>query len=82
VRKLGVSRQLFEQLDEPALPTEPFMYAERRIRLVALGHRIDIDGRYYSVLQSVARVQVGDGATDTGSLVYFLEWLGPWRGKF
>ena len=46
MRKLGVSRrQLFEQLDQPALsslPSEPFVYAEWRIRRVALDYHVDI----------------------------------------
>jgi transposase len=53
MRKLGVSRrQLFEQLDKPALsslPSEPFVYAEWRIRRVALDYHVDIEGHYYSV---------------------------------
>lgn len=48
MRKLGVSRrQLFEELDRPALsplPAEPFVYAEWRIRRVALDYHVDVDG--------------------------------------
>jgi len=44
MRKLGVSRRkLFEQLDQPALlplPSEPFVYAEWRIRRVALDYHV------------------------------------------
>jgi transposase len=51
MRKLGVSRrQLFEQLDQPALsplPSEPFVFAEWRIRRVSLDYHVDIDGHYY-----------------------------------
>jgi hypothetical protein len=51
MRKLGVSRrQLFEQLDQPALsslPSEPFVYAEWRIRRVSLDYHVDIEGHYY-----------------------------------
>jgi transposase len=54
MRKLGVSRrQLFEQLDQPALsslPSEPFVYAEWRIRRVSLDYHVDIEGHYYSQL--------------------------------
>ena len=53
MRKLGVTRrELFEQLDQPALmplPAEPFVYAEWRIRRVALDYHVDIEGHYYSV---------------------------------
>jgi transposase len=62
MRKLGVSRrQLFEQLDQPtlsALPTEPFVYAEWRIRRVALDYHVDIEGHYYSVPHRLLREQV------------------------
>jgi transposase len=62
MRKLGVSRrQLFEQLDQPALsslPVEPFVYAEWRIRRVALDYHVDIDGHYYSVPHRLLREQV------------------------
>ena len=51
MRKLGISRrQLFEQLDQSALsslPSEPFVYAEWRIRRVALDYHVDIEGHYY-----------------------------------
>ena len=62
MRKLGVSRrQLFEQLDQPALsslPSEPFVYAEWRIRRVALDYHVDIEGHYYSVPHRLLREQV------------------------
>ncbi len=62
MRKLGVSRrQLFEQLDQPALlplPAEPFVYAEWRIRRVALDYHVDVDGHYYSVPHRLLREQV------------------------
>ena len=62
MRKLGVSRrQLFEQLDRPALsplPAEPFVYAEWRIRRVALDYHVDIDGHYYSVPHRLLRERV------------------------
>ena len=62
MRKLGVSRrQLFEELDQPALlslPAEPFVYAEWRIRRVALDYHVDIDGHYYSVPHRLLREQV------------------------
>ena len=62
MRKLGASRrQLFEQLDQPALaplPAEPFVYAEWRMRRVALDYHVDIDGHYYSVPHRLLREQV------------------------
>ncbi|HYZ39109.1 MAG TPA: IS21 family transposase [Stellaceae bacterium] len=62
MRKLGVSRrQLFEELDRPALsslPAEPFVYAEWRIRRVALDYHVDIEGHYYSVPHRLLREQV------------------------
>jgi transposase len=62
MRKLGVSRrELFEQLDRPALsplPAEPFVYAEWRIRRVALDYHVDIEGHYYSVPHRLLRQQV------------------------
>ncbi len=62
MRKLGVSRrQLFEELDRPSLsplPAEPFVYAEWRIRRVALDYHVDVDGHYYSVPHRLLREQV------------------------
>ena len=62
MRRLGVSRrQLFEELDRPALadlPAEPFVYAEWRIRPVVLDYHVDVDGHYYSVPHRLLRQQV------------------------
>src|SRR5215813_1707358 len=62
MRHLGVSRrQLFEQLDRPALaalPAEPYVYAEWRQRRVALDYHVDIDGHYYSVPHHLLRQQL------------------------
>jgi transposase len=62
MRRLGVSRrQLFEELDRPALadlPAEPFVYAEWRIRRVGLDYHVDVDGHYYSVPHRLLREQV------------------------
>src|SRR6516164_7467348 len=53
MRRLGVSRRdLFLELDKPALtplPTEPYEYAQWRVRRVGLDYHVDIDGHYYSV---------------------------------
>jgi transposase len=53
LRRLGVTRrQLFEELDRPALrslPVEPYVYAEWRLRRAGLDYHVDVDGHYYSV---------------------------------
>jgi transposase len=53
LRRLGVTRrQLFEELDRPALkplPAEPYAYAEWRLRRAGLDYHVDVDGHYYSV---------------------------------
>ena len=62
MRHLGASRrQLFEQLDRPALaalPVEPYVYAEWRQRRVGLDYHVDIDGHYYSVPHRLLRQQL------------------------
>ena len=62
MRRLGVSRrQLFDELDRPALaalPVEPYVYAEWRRRRVALDYHVDIDGHYYSVPHRLLRQQL------------------------
>ena len=62
MRRLGVSRrQLFEELERPALrdlPAEPYVYAEWRIRRVGLDYHVDVDGHYYSVPHRLLREQV------------------------
>jgi transposase len=62
MRRLGVSRrQLFGELDRPALaalPVEPYVYAEWRQRRVALDYHVDVDGHYYSVPHRLLRQQV------------------------
>jgi transposase len=68
MRHLGVSRrQLFEELDRPALaalPVEAYVYAEWRQRRVALDYHVDIDGHYYSVPHRLLRQQVEARITD------------------
>jgi transposase len=68
MRRLGVSRrQLFEELDRPALaalPAEPYVYAEWRQRRVGLDYHVDIDGHYYSVPHHLVRQQVEARITD------------------
>jgi len=62
MRRLGVSRlQLFEELDRPALnplPSEPYVYAEWRLRRVGLDYHVDIDDHYYSVPHRLLRQEV------------------------
>src|SRR4051795_2561900 len=62
IRRLGATRrQLFEELDRPALkplPTEPYVLAEWRARRVGLDYHVEIDRHYYSVPYRHAREQV------------------------
>lgn len=62
MRRLGVSRRrLFEELDRPALaalPREPYVYAEWRLRRVGLDYHVDIDGHYYSVPHRLLKEQI------------------------
>src|SRR5262252_5930012 len=62
IRRLGVTRrQLLEELDRPALkplPTEPYVFAEWRVRRVGVDYHIDIDRHYYSVPHRFARAEV------------------------
>jgi transposase len=62
MRRLGISRrQLFEELDGPALaalPSEPYVYAEWRIRRVGLDYHVDVDGHYYSVPHRLLKAEV------------------------
>jgi transposase len=68
MRHLGVSRrELFEQLDRPALnalPVEAYVYAEWRRRRVGLDYHVDIDGHYYSVPHRLLRLEVEARITD------------------
>ena len=62
LRRLGVTRrQLFEDLDRPALqplPAEPYVYAEWRIRRAGLDYHVDVDGHYYSVPYRFAKEEL------------------------
>jgi transposase len=62
IRRLGVTRrQLFEELDRPALkplPVEPYVFAEWRARRVGIDYHVDIDRHYYSVPYRFAREAV------------------------
>lgn len=62
MRRLAISRhRLFEELDLPALaalPSEPYVYAEWRLRRVGLDYHVDIDGHYYSVPHRLLKEQI------------------------
>ena len=59
LRRLGVTRkQLFEDLDRPALkplPAEPYVYAEWRIRRAGLDYHVEVEDHYYSVPHRFAK---------------------------
>jgi len=61
-RHLGTSRrQLFEDLDKPALkplPEAPYEYAEWQERKVGLDYHVEIDKHYYSVPYQLLRQKV------------------------
>jgi hypothetical protein len=52
IRRLGLTRrQLLEQLDRPALkplPTEPYVFAQWRVRRVGIDYHVDVEGHFYS----------------------------------
>ena len=62
IRRLGVTRrQLFDQLDRPALrnlPAEPYVFAEWRVRRVGIDYHVDVAGHFYSVPRHFARAEV------------------------
>lgn len=62
LRRLGVTRrQLFDELDRPALkplPVEPYVLSEWRTRRVGLDYHVDLDGHFYSVPYRFARQEV------------------------
>ena len=59
LRRLGVTRkQLFEDLDRPALkplPAEPYVYAEWRIWRAGLDYHVEVEDHYYSVPHRFAK---------------------------
>jgi transposase len=61
-RHLGTCRrELFEQLDQPALkslPVEPYTYAEWKQCSVALDYHIDVERHYYSVPHQLLRQKI------------------------
>ncbi|RVH11717.1 IS21 family transposase, partial [Sinorhizobium meliloti] len=62
LRRVGATRrQLFEELDRPALrplPVERYIFAEWRIRRAGLDYHVEIERHYYSVPYRFAREQV------------------------
>jgi transposase len=62
IRRLGKTRrQLLEELDRPALkplPTEPYVFAEWRMRRVGIDYHIEVEDHFYSVPHSYARSEV------------------------
>jgi transposase len=62
IRRLGVTRrQLLEELDRPALkplPTEPYVFAEWRIRRVGIDYHVEVEHHFYSVPYRFARSEV------------------------
>jgi transposase len=62
MRKLKTTRlYLFESVDKPALralPAEPYVYAEWRLRRVGLDYHVDVDGHYYSAPYRYLRAEV------------------------
>ena len=62
IRRLGVTRrQLLEDLDRPALkalPAQPYVFAEWRVRRVGVDYHVDVDAHYYSVPYRFARMEV------------------------
>jgi transposase len=62
MRKIGISRRdLFENLDQPALrplPDVDWEYAEWRLARVGLDYHVEADGFYYSVPHALIRAEV------------------------
>jgi transposase len=67
-RHLGASRrQLFEQLDRPALldlPVEPYTYAEWKECRAGLDYHVEVDKHYYSVPHALLRQKLWARMTD------------------
>jgi transposase len=62
LRRLGVTRRaLLEELDRPnlkLLPTEPYCFAEWRLRRVGVDYHVEVDAHFYSVPHRFARHEV------------------------
>jgi transposase len=62
IRRLGVTRRaLFEELDRPnlnSLPSQPYCFAEWRVRRVGVDYHVELEGHFYSVPHRFARSEV------------------------
>jgi transposase len=62
MRKLKTTRAaLFAAVEKPALravPVEPYVYAEWKIRRVGIDYHVDVEGHYYSTPHRYMRAQV------------------------
>src|SRR3954447_13061441 len=62
IRRLGVTRRaLLEELDRPhlkALPSQPYAFAEWRLRRVGIDYHVEIEAHFYSVPYRFARREV------------------------
>lgn len=62
IRRLGVTRrQLFEDIDRPALrplPSEPYVFAQWKACRVGVDYHVEIAGHYYSAPHQLARAEV------------------------
>lgn len=74
LRKLGATRrQLFEEIDRPALkalPEEGYEYSEWRICRVGVDYHVEVDAHYYSVPYRFARAEVEARVTVRGIEVF------------
>jgi transposase/DNA replication protein DnaC len=75
IRRLGVTRrQLFDEIDRPALkalPVEPYEYCEWRLHRVGIDYHVEIDAHYYSVPYRFARAQVEARLTVRGVEIFY-----------
>jgi len=73
-RHLGASRrQLFEELDRPALkslPAEPYEYAEWKQRRAGLDYHVEVAKHYYSVPHALAKQKLWARITDRSVEVF------------
>jgi transposase len=74
IRRLGLTRrQLLEELDRPALkplPSEPYVFAEWRVRRVGIDYHVEVEGHFYSVPYRFARAEVEARLTARGVEIF------------
>ena len=62
IRRLGVTRRaLLEELDRPhlkELPSQPYAFAEWRLRRVGVDYHVEVEAHFYSVPYRFARREV------------------------